>query len=76
MTGIATTKNLTVLGILMIIQALGTGVGAFFDGDPTTNVDLGLIISSVIAGVGMIFAKGSGTTGVQTVGGKPVTPAP
>lgn len=74
MTGIATTKNLTILGIVMIIQTFGTAVGAYFDGDPTTNVDLALLINSVIAGVGMILAKGASTTGVQSIGGKPAAP--
>lgn len=68
---IATTKNLTVLGIIMIVQALATAATALFDGDPATVLDWSLLVNSVIAGVGLILAKGAGTTGVQSIGGKP-----
>jgi len=60
---LATSKNLTVLGIVMIVQALALAAGAFFDGTPSTTVDFGVLITSVMAGVGMIFAKGAQSTG-------------
>ena len=68
---LATTKNLTVLGVLMIVQALASAAGAYFDGDPTTVVDFGTLANAIIAGVGLILAKGAGTTGVQGIGGAP-----
>jgi hypothetical protein len=69
---IATTKNLTVLGVIMIVQALATAAAAVFDGDPSTAVDFGQLANAVIAGVGLILAKGAGTTGPQSIGGAPV----
>jgi hypothetical protein len=73
MTTLATSKNLTILGILAIVQALAVAAVAVFDGDPTTNVNIGLLISSVVAGVGMILAKGAQSTGGTVDGsGKPV----
>ena len=68
---LATTKNLTALGILMIVQALATAAGAYFDGDPATTIDFGTLANAIIAGVGLILAKGAGTTGAQTIGGAP-----
>ena len=72
MTGIATTRNLTVLGIAMIVQSLATAATFYFDGDPDTVVDFAGLINAVIVGIGMILAKGASTTGVQSIGGKPV----
>jgi hypothetical protein len=69
---LATTKNLTVLGVLMIVQALTSAAVAFFDGDPATVIDFGVLANALIAGVGLILAKGAGTTGAQTIGGNPV----
>ena len=69
---LATTKNLTALGVLMILQALTTAAVAFFDGDPATAIDFGSLANAIIAGIGLILAKGAGTTGVQTISGKPV----
>ncbi len=71
MTGIATTKNLTILVVIMIVQSLATAATAFFDGDPATVIDYSLLINSIIAGVGLILAKGASTTGVQSIGGAP-----
>lgn len=59
----ATSKNLTVLGIVMIVQALAAAAVAFFDGDPATNPNFGLLVTEIIAGVGMILAKGAASTG-------------
>ena len=66
---VATTRNLTVLGIIMIVQSLATAATALFDGDPATVIDYSLLINSVIAGIGLILAKGASTTGVQSIGG-------
>lgn len=59
----ATTKNMTILGIIAIVQALAVAAVAIFDGDPATNVDFGLLVTAIIAGVGSILAKGAQSTG-------------
>ena len=76
MNQIATTRNLTALGVVAIIQALAVAAQAVFDGDPSTTVDFAALVSSIIGGVTAIMAKGAGTTGAQSIGGKPITPAP
>jgi hypothetical protein len=60
---LATSKNLTILGIAMIAQALASAATALFDGDPATVIDFGLLANALIAGVGLILAKGAQTTG-------------
>lgn len=69
---IATTKNLTVLGVIAIVQALCFAGIAVFDGDPATNIDFAALITAIISGVSAIMAKGAGSTGAQTVGGNPL----
>ena len=69
----ATTKNLTVLGIITILQALAVAATAIFDGDPATNVDFGILVTAIMSGVGMVLAKGAQTTGgTVDAAGKPV----
>jgi hypothetical protein len=60
---LATSKNLTVLGIAGILAALSAAAIALFDGDPTTNVDLGALATAIGAGVVAILSKGAKTTG-------------
>ncbi len=70
---IATSKNLTILGITTIVGALATAVKALFDGDPSTNPDWGLTVTAIITGWGFILAKGQDSTGgVVDNAGKPV----
>ena len=52
-----TTKNTTVLGIVMILTALLSGLNAMFDGDPTTNLDFGSIIAAITGGWALIKAE-------------------
>jgi hypothetical protein len=59
----ATSKNLTVLGIITIVQALAVAATAIFDGDPATNVDFGILVTAIMSGVGMVLAKGAKSTG-------------
>jgi hypothetical protein len=63
---IATSKNLTILGILLIVQALAFAGTAVFDGNPATNVDFVALIKDIGIGIGMIVAKGAASTGVAT----------
>jgi hypothetical protein len=70
---LATSKNLTVLGIATILGALATAAAALFDGDLATNPDWSVVVTALISGLGMVLAKGAKTTG-GTVGpsGNPV----
>ena len=71
----ATSKNLTILGIITIVQALAVAATALFDGDPATTVDLGVLLTAIMSGVGLIWAKGAQSTGGTVDGaGKPVAP--
>jgi hypothetical protein len=47
----------TLAGIGSILAAVGFALKAIFDGDPTTNVDIGATIAAITAGVGLIAAK-------------------
>jgi len=59
----STSKNLTILGIVTIVGAAAAVLKALFDGDPLTNPDWGAALTAVVAGVGMILAKGAASTG-------------
>jgi hypothetical protein len=65
---LSTSKNLTILGILTIIGALTQAAVAFFDGDAATSVNIEATFTAIMAGVGMILAKGAQNTGgsIQT----------
>ena len=75
---LATSKNLTIIGVVAIVQALAFAATAIWDGDPSTNVDLMALIGGIIAGITAILAKGSSSTGGTVSGdGTPVVdPAP
>lgn len=60
---LATSKNLTVLGIATILGALASAALAFFDGDPATVVNIEATLSAIVGGVAMILAKGAANTG-------------
>lgn len=47
----------TVAGIGAILAAIGTALHAQFDIDPATVADWSLVISTTIAGVGLLFAR-------------------
>lgn len=47
----------TLAGLGAILIAVGTALKAFFDGDPTTNVDITVLATAVSAGIGLILAK-------------------
>jgi len=63
MAPLATTRNLTILGIAGILAALSSAALAFFDGNPATNPDWMATLSAVWTGVIAIFAKGAQNTG-------------
>lgn len=47
----------TLAGIGAILVAIGSAMNALFDGNPSTNFDLGMTIAAVTAGIGLIAAK-------------------
>lgn len=47
----------TLAGVGAILIAVGGALKAFFDNDPTTNLDLTTTIAAVTAGLGLIWAK-------------------
>ena len=47
----------TLAGVGAILVAIGGGMKALFDGDPSTNLDLTATIAAVTAGIGLIWAK-------------------
>lgn len=53
----------TLAGIGSILVAVGFALKAIFDGDPTTNVDIGSTIAQITVGVGLIMAKDAKPTG-------------
>jgi len=47
----------TLAGIGAILVAVGGGLKAMFDADPTTNLDIAATIAAVTIGFGLIAAK-------------------
>jgi hypothetical protein len=60
---LATSKNLTLLGIATILAGLSTAAIALFDGDPATGVNIEALIGSFVIGIGFILSKGAKSTG-------------
>lgn len=60
---LATSKNLTILGIATILGALANAAAAVFDGNAATNVNWEVTLTAIMAGVGFILAKGAKSTG-------------
>lgn len=64
---VATSKNLTILGILTILGAVLQAAIAILNGSPVTWE---VTMSAIVTGIGMIMAKGQANTG----GTVPATP--
>ena len=60
---LATSRNLTILGILTILGALVPVAVALLDGNPATNPNWEATFVAISAGVGMILGKGAASTG-------------
>ncbi len=74
---LATSKNLTIVGICMIIGALAAAATAIFDGDAATNVNWETTIAALVTGFGFVMSKGAQTTGgTVDPAGNPVPPQP
>ena len=44
-------------GVAAIVAAIATAVSAQFDNDPTTVANWGVVITTIIAGVGLLAAR-------------------
>lgn len=60
---LATSKNLTILGVLTILGALSAAAIALLDGNPATMPNWEATFVAVSAGIGMILGKGAQSTG-------------
>ena len=70
---LATSRNMTILGIATILGAACTLAVTMFDGDPLTVPNFGALFTAVLAGIGMILGKGAASTGGTVDGaGNPV----
>jgi uncharacterized membrane protein YhiD involved in acid resistance len=56
-------------GVAAILVAVSAALTAFTDGDPATNIDFAMLISAVIAGVGLICARDGDKTS-EAIGAK------
>lgn len=60
-----TSPRTTVSGIATILIAIATAVKALFDGDPATNPDWALVVTTVISGIGLLAARDNKVTSEQ-----------
>jgi uncharacterized membrane protein YhiD involved in acid resistance len=56
-------------GVAAILVAVSAALTALSDNDPATNIDFALLVSSVIAGVGLICARDGDKTS-ESIGAK------
>jgi hypothetical protein len=47
----------TLAGVGVILVAIGTAIGATFDNDPATVVNIPVLIAEVTAGLGLVVAR-------------------
>lgn len=67
---LATSKNLTILGVLTVIGAVVNAATQIFNGQ---TPDWNATVTAIVGGVGMILAKGQQSTGgTVDASGKPV----
>lgn len=55
----------TGLGVCTILGAVGLAGKAVLDGDPSTNIDFPVLITAVMTGFGLIFARDNNVTSEQ-----------
>jgi cytochrome c biogenesis factor len=56
-------------GVAAILTAVGAALTAAFDSDPATNVDIAVLMASVLAGVGLLMARDNDKSS-ESVGAK------
>ena len=70
---LATSRNMTIVGVLALLGGLSSALIPMFDGDPSTIVNWSVVASLVINGILGILGKGAKSTGGIVDGnGKPV----
>lgn len=52
----------TAAGVGAILVAVGAALGAAFDSDAATNVDVAALTAACMAGLGLIFARDNGVS--------------
>jgi hypothetical protein len=52
----------TAAGVGAILVACGAALGAAFDSDAATNVDIAALTAACMAGLGLIFARDNGVS--------------
>lgn len=52
----------TVAGVGTILAAVGVAVAAQFDADPATVANWGAVVTSIVAGVGLMLARDNDKT--------------
>jgi hypothetical protein len=55
----------TAMGIGAILTAVGSAMTAAFDADPATVPDITVLVSAVMAGLGLIMARDNNVTSEQ-----------
>lgn len=55
----------TLAGIATILTAVGNAVKALVDNDPSTSVDIGVLIAAITAGIGLIMSRDNKVTSEQ-----------
>lgn len=60
----------TLAGIGAILVAGGSLLTALFDGNPATEPDYAALVASIVAGLGLIFARDNNVTSEQAGAGK------
>ena len=58
----------TIGGIIMLLIALLTQVFLWFDGDATTNPNIGTMLAELVTGIIALFARDNTTTSEQVIG--------
>ena len=57
LTGLSGSWKTSITGIITIVVAILNALKLLVDGDPTTNPDWSLLIASITAGLGLLFAR-------------------
>jgi hypothetical protein len=52
----------TAAGVGAILVAIGAALGAAFDSDPLTNIDVAALTAACMAGLGLMFARDNGVS--------------
>lgn len=54
-------RNTTIVGLSMLLVALGTAGAALFDGDPNTQANWAILVPELLAAIGLIVAGDGGS---------------